>query len=249
MSVSQTVIKNIADLVVQDCMGKLDSIGEWGLRVMVNDDNLCYLAFNRNSKEALWLDPVKEDWELLLQVSKEFSEFRFLGVIETHTHADHLSCAGELANALNIPLMMHFHAPSTRVHLRVSQDTALPTASGPLRFLMAPGHTWDGLVMSWGPFSFTGDTILYGDTGRNDLPTGNASQHYETLQKLKKILTDGDWILPGHDLKGGQISTWKHQLEINPSLRQNRDEFMNDAGAYVGPSPKKLKESLFYNFK
>jgi hypothetical protein len=56
-------------------------------------------------------------------------------------------------------------------------------------------------------------------------------------------------MLPGHDMRGGRISSWKTQLEVNASLTQPREIFVPEAAAYVGPSPKLLKESLFENFK
>ena len=56
-------------------------------------------------------------------------------------------------------------------------------------------------------------------------------------------------MLAGRDGEGGRVSSWKHQLEISPGLTQDKATFLKDAGSYVGPSPKLLKESLYENFK
>jgi glyoxylase-like metal-dependent hydrolase (beta-lactamase superfamily II) len=170
-------------------------------------------------------------------------------VIDTHTHADHVSIAATLANDLGTPLVQHVLSPSRRVHLRVSQDTALPTASSPLKLLVTPGHTAECITPIWGPFLFGGDMILYGDTGRDDLPGGDPEAHWESLQKIKAHATPDMLLLPGHDGRKGRISSWRHQLEISPGLTQDKPAFVQDAGAYVGPSPKLLKESLYENFK
>lgn len=242
---SQTSIKTFGSLSQDGAQAP----SPWELKVLVNDDNLTYLAFHTKTQEAVWVDPLTEDLELTIRLSNELRDYRFIAVIDTHTHADHLSCAGDLARALKTPLVMHRNAPSSRVDLRVSQDTQLSTAAGPLHLWLTPGHTWDGLTPSWGPFVFTGDTVFYGDTGRDDLPTGNPVEHYDSLQKLKSLLKPEHLILPGHDSKGGRLSNWATQLQINPALSQTQEEYLRDAGAWVGPPPKLLKESLFHNFK
>jgi sulfur dioxygenase len=222
---------------------------EWALTVWVNDDNLTYLAMNTKSHEAIWVDPVYEDFEQYAKECSKLNQCRFIGVIDTHTHADHLSCATKLATHLKTPLIMHHHAPATGVSLRVSTDTSLSTASGPLKLLLTPGHTWDGITLIWGPYIFTGDTILYGDVGRDDLPTGNPKEHYDSLVKIKSIAEPNQIFLPGHDLKGGRASSWAHQLLNNTSLTQSELDFIREATEFSAPAPRLLKESLFFNFK
>jgi glyoxylase-like metal-dependent hydrolase (beta-lactamase superfamily II) len=241
----KTSVKSFASL----CLDGSVLPESWNLQVLVNGDNLTYLAFHAATREAIWVDPLTEDFDLTANLSQELGSYRFVAVIDTHTHADHLSSAGELARSLNAPLVMHRNAPSSKVDLRVSRDTHLSTAAGPLEFLITPGHTWDGLTPVWGPFVFTGDTVFYADTGRDDLPTGNPAEHFESLQKLKATLRPEQVVLPGHDPAGGRISSWETQLRINPALRQSREEYLQDGGAWVGNPPKLLKESLFHNFK
>lgn len=245
MSNAKTIKKKLIE-IQQDPI----SISEdWDLSIYLNDDNLTYLAINHLNKEAIWIDPVEEDFELLVNESNLMKGYRFICVIDTHTHADHLSCAGKLANQLLVPLVMHRNAPCSLVDLRVSKDTLLSTVSGDLKLLCTTGHTWDGITPIWGPFIFTGDTILYGDTGRDDLPTGNPGEHYLSLEKIKSHVKPNQVMLPGHDGAGGRASTWAHQLKVNSSLTQTQADFVREASAYVGPPPRLLKESLFHNFK
>jgi sulfur dioxygenase len=241
----ETSIKTFSSICLDDSMLP----ESWELKVLVNEDNLTYLAFHTGTLEAIWVDPLKEDLELSVRLSRELGDYRFVAVIDTHTHADHLSSAGELARSLGAPLIMHRNAPSSKVDLRVSHDTHLSTAAGPMHLWVTPGHTWDGITPAWGPFVFTGDTVFYGDTGRDDLPTGNPAEHYRSLQKLKTLIRPEQLILPGHDLKGGRLGQWATQLRINPALSQSHEEYLQDGGAWVGPPPKLLKESLYYNFK
>jgi glyoxylase-like metal-dependent hydrolase (beta-lactamase superfamily II) len=221
----------------------------WELKAIVNEDNMTYLAWNRSAHEALLVDPMREDWEVLIRECRALVGYRFLAVIDTHTHADHVSVAAALAEELKAPLVMHEKAPSRKIHLRVSRDTELSSAAGRFRILLTPGHTQDSLTPIWGPFVFTGDTILYGDTGRDDLPTGDPIAHYESLQKLREAVTGDQIFLTGHDGEGGRATSWVTQLKVNPTLTQDRESFVREAGAYVGPSPKNLRESLVENFK
>ena len=240
-----TIVKNIKELATEP----LVIPNGWEVIAVINEDNLSYLAKNLSTLEAIWVDPSKDDWETLIQLSSELQNFRFLAVIDTHTHADHISCAGLLAQKLDVPLIMHSNAPSKKVSFRVSNDSKLKAEAADLEFLLTPGHTSDSLTLFWGPFIFTGDTILFGDTGRDDLPTGDPEAHYESLQKIKNRAKPDDIFLTGHDFKGGRVCYWKTQLHENASLSQSRNDFIQEAGSFVGKSPKLLKEALFENFK
>lgn len=224
-------------------------VKDWTVTVVINEDNMTYVVSNDVFKEALVVDPMRDDLETLLNVTRALKGYRFLAVIDTHTHADHISCAAELAEFLKAPLLMHEKSPSRKIHLRASRDFELSNASAPLMIMMTPGHTPDSITPIWGRFILSGDTLLYGDTGRDDLPGGNPEDHYDSLQKIKAYVKPDYYLLPGHDAEGGQITKWSHQIEVNPSLTQDRATFVKEAGAYVGPSPKLLKESLFENFK
>ncbi len=241
-----TTVKDIRELIQDGSPVEKD----WHAKAVINDDNMTYVVWNEATKEAIVVDPMREDWETLVALSRnELKGFRFVAVIDTHTHADHISCAADLANELNAPLIQHQLSPSQRIHLRVSRDTALPTAAGPLRLLVTPGHTAECITPIWGPFLFGGDMLLYGDTGRDDLPGGDPGAHWESIQKIKAHASPETLMLPGHDGQGGRVSSWRHQLEISPGLTQDKETFIKDAGSYVGPSPKLLKESLYENFK
>lgn len=223
---------------------------EWTGKVVINGENMTYIASNILSKEAIIIDPVREDWDELLKIVKnDLRLIRFIGVFDTHTHADHISCAAQLAQELNVPLIQHYLSPTTRAHLRVCRDMTYSTAAGPLKILLTPGHTADGITPIWGPFLFGGDTILFGDTGRNDLPGGDPEAHWDSIQKINSNVPPEILVLPGHDEENGRSSSWSHQLEINSSLRMSKEEFCKTAGSYVGPCPKLLKESLYENFK
>lgn len=223
---------------------------QWELRLIKSDDCQSYIAWNTLTAEAIVVDPKLEDLEAYRSLAKELKGYLWLSVIDTHTHADHISAAAQLAHELKAPLVMHESAPSRRVDFKLSSKlSSLSAKSSPVTFLHSPGHTGDSITVFWGPFIFGGDTVLYGDSGRDDLPGGDEVAHYESLVKIKELATPEMIFLGGHDFKSGRASTWGTQLKMNTSLTQSRDEFIRDAGQYVAAAPKLLKESLKENFK
>jgi glyoxylase-like metal-dependent hydrolase (beta-lactamase superfamily II) len=240
-------IRKLDELMTE---GDAPPTAPWHCRVVQSEDCQSYVVWNDQSREALAVDPKREDWDAYALLASELKGYLWLGVIDTHTHADHVSAAARLSEALKAPLVMHETAPSRRVGLRVAlKDACLPSKASPIRMLHTPGHTPDSLSVFWGPFIFSGDMILYGDAGRDDLPGGDAVAHYESMQALKAVAEPAMLLLPGHDHKGGRISTWATQLKVNASLTQEREPFVSEASAFASAPPRLLKESLKENFK
>ena len=221
----------------------------WQLRIVSSGDCQSYVVWNEHTREALVIDAKAEDLNAYLTLQKDLPDYRWLGIIDTHTHADHISATANLAALLNAPVFMQTLCATARVNFRITQTSALSTAAGPIRFIPTPGHTPDGMCVVWGPFCFTGDTVLYNDCGRDDLPGGNPTAHFQSLQLLKKELHPDTLICPGHDFKGGRISSWGTQLKTNSSLIQDEKSFVEESVAFDAPAPALLKKSLFENLK
>jgi sulfur dioxygenase len=242
----ETQIKTLQELLVP---GENPPSADWQLKAFRSEQCLSYIAWNKTSKEAILIDPKDEDAPAYRKLHEELQDYLWLGVIDSHTHADHISIAARIAEELKAPLIMHVLAPSKRVQIRVAKDTALPARAAPAHILMTPGHTQDSITVAWGPFLFGGDTLLFGDTGRDDLPGGSAEDHYESIQSIKAIAKPDMILLPGHDHKGGRASSWGTQLKENASLSQDRETFVHESEAFDAPAPKLLKQSLKENFK
>lgn len=239
-------IKTLSSLLQPDTTSPS---ADWQLKAIISDDCMSYVAWNTRTQEAILVDPKLDETDSVRAIFRELSGYLWLAVIDTHTHADHISAAAKLAEELKAPLIMHQESACSQVQLRVSKHGLLPTHSGPIRFLLTPGHTSDGLTVIWGPFAFTGDTVFYGDVGRDDLPSGSPVAHFESLQTLKQCLAPETLVCPGHDFKGGRISSWATQLKINSSLTQPRDEYVQESAAFDAPAPALFKKSLFENMK
>ena len=229
--------------------GEVRPSQEWQLRASRSDQCLSYVVWNTKSREALVIDPKDEDRSAYQAIASELTGYRWLGVIDSHTHADHVSIAAELAKELGAPLMMQAGAPSQRVQLRISKDVILSSQAAPLQLVLTSGHTQDSITPLWGPFLFGGDTLLYGDTGRDDLPGGDAEAHYDSVQKLKGLVNPSTLVLPGNEPMQGRTSTWATQLKVNSALTQSREQFVRESNAFDAPAPMLLKKSLRENFR
>lgn len=243
-------LKSLSQLWVDD--EKLDPAcvdGPWKLQAVVSDDCMSYVAWNESSREGLIVDPKDEALEECRKIVKGLKGYLWLGVIDTHTHADHVSGAAQIASEMGISLIMHRDSGSSKVDIRIARRALLPSHAAKLEIIATPGHTDDGITVIWGPFAFTGDTVFYADVGRDDLPSGNPASHFESLNTLRQVLQPSAIILPGHDFKGGRASSWATQLKINSSLTQGREDYIAEAAAYDAPAPKAFKKSLVENLK
>ena len=250
-----TVSKSLTEMGITP--EQVTRLGEWQVIPFMSEECLSYIALHRGNREALLVDPKLEDVPsyqnfsetLTKKLTNTIYDYTWVAVIDTHTHADHVSAAAQMAEQFMAPLVLHEAAPSTRVDLRVCRKTHLSSRSGPISVIPTAGHTPDSLTAIWGPFAFTGDTVFVNDVGRDDLPGGNPEAHYDSLQVIKSVLSANTIMLPGHDHKGGRASLWSEQLKSNESLSQARLLFVAEAEAFQAPAPKDFKRSLFENLK
>ncbi|WP_338055200.1 MBL fold metallo-hydrolase [Sulfobacillus harzensis] len=126
-------------------------------------------------------------------------------VIDTHTHADHLSVARALADATGAAYVRYATAPAREPVLRVHDGDHLDLGNVDVAIWHTPGHTPDhiSLVVTdrrRGPepwFVLTGHALMIGDAGRPDLaPTESAADLYQILAKLM-TLPDYVEVYPG----------------------------------------------------
>ena len=149
-------------------------------------------------------------------------------VIDTHTHADHISGARELKAKTEARIVMHEKAPSSAVDLRVEDGDQLRLGDElSLTFLHTPGHAKDLVSILLPGCILTADALLIGSCGRTDLPNGNATRQYHTLYYVLKSLPDGLLVYPSHDYKGQTFSTLGKEKESNPKMKfPSEEEFV-----------------------
>jgi glyoxylase-like metal-dependent hydrolase (beta-lactamase superfamily II) len=184
---------------------------------------LGYLVADAETRLAALVDPELEMVEPMLDAIFRHG-LRPAYIIDTHTHADHVSGARELKSKTVARLVMHDKAPSSFVDIRVQDGDRLHLGELPLKFLYTPGHAKDLVSVVLPGRILTADALLIGSCGRTDLPNGNATQQYHTLYYIYKSLPDELEVYPGHDYKERSHSTLSDEKKNNPKMQYGSEE-------------------------
>jgi sulfur dioxygenase len=193
---------------------------------------------NDASREAVLVDPVLQRAQADLE-RLEREGLRIAMVVDTHTHADHVSGATFLARKLGVPYAMHSGSGVATVTERIRDGERLRAAGLDLRVIHTPGHTKDSVCLLGEGHLLTGDFLFLGEggAGRTDLLGGDPGEHWDSLRKLSG-LPDATWVHPGHDYRGGLTGRLGEERARNPRLAaRSREEYVRWLeGFQLGPA-------------
>jgi glyoxylase-like metal-dependent hydrolase (beta-lactamase superfamily II) len=189
-----------------------------------------YLLADETSREALLIDPVREQLPAYLQLVQELG-LRLVAALDTHVHADHITALGALRDAIGCVTWMGREAQADCVSARFTDGAEIAFGAQRLQVIYTPGHTDDSysfyLEADGRRLVFTGDTLLIRGTGRTDFQNGSAHAQYRSLFERLLTLPDDTLVYPGHDYKGWTVSTIAEERACNPRLQ------VPDEAAYV----------------
>jgi hydroxyacylglutathione hydrolase len=186
-----------------------------------------YLAYDRESRDALLIDPGMADPRIDTYIEEKHLNVRL--ILNTHGHYDHTHGNVYYSRRLGVPIAAHRQEAPLYAEDRDGQrgkpqvDLAQPTApAGTIRFqaFPTPGHTPGSVCLLVGPFFFSGDSLFADGLGKMGADDDSAYQKkrealIRVLRKIIHPLPPETLILPGH----GQSVTVGRAREINPSLR------------------------------
>jgi hydroxyacylglutathione hydrolase len=217
-------------------------------RQFVDDDLGCasYLVGDEDSGEAVVVDPAYAVEQYLDQAERD--GVRIARVLETHTHADHVSGHGRLALEHGVPVSIHPAAEPEYPFDPLEDGAAIELGPVSIRVVHTPGHRPEHCCFevidrnrgdeAW--LTLTGDSLFVGDAARPDLAseaTEGAHGLYESLQRLLQ-LDDGVEVYPGHvsgslcgtGMSSKASSTIGFERRFNQKLRMaDEDEFVAEA--------------------
>ena len=177
----------------------------------------CYLAVNRETKEALIVDP--GDNAMLIMTRCGELGIKPSAILLTHGHFDHVLAVPELRQTLKLPVYMmeeeqnvlgdasmNLSAIMASSPIRLKADHLLKDgdqielAGFCFRVIHTPGHTVGSCCYyeEEEQVLFSGDTLFEGSYGRTDFPTGNISELIRSIQDKLLILPDEVRVYPGH---------------------------------------------------
>jgi hydroxyacylglutathione hydrolase len=214
-----------------------------------------YLVGCQAAGEAVVVDPPLDVREVLALCKRHGA--RLVGVIETHTHADHVSGHGVLAQGYGCWIAIHEIANAVYEHRPLRDGDRIDVGNIALEVFHTPGHRPEHccLVVSdrtrgeepW--LVLSGDALFVGDSGRPDLAVAGdegAATLYRSLHERLGGLDAGVELFPGHvagslcgrGMSAKTSSTLGFERRFNPMLAEMTvEEFVKRANADLAPKP------------
>jgi sulfur dioxygenase len=208
---------------------------------------LSYLLLDEATKEAALIDPSEEiaQEKYLNTLEERGASLRY--IVETHTHADHVSLAPALKVATGAQVVRHALAPSKLNDMPVQGGERITLGSTELHVLATPGHTNESISLFVDGAVFTGDALLIGGTGRTDFQLGDSEALFTSLHDVFGNLSDSTVVYPAHDYKGRTHSTIGDERLQNPRFLLPKDEFIEALNAHHPPLPELFEQSIARN--
>ncbi len=177
-----------------------------------------YLIAEDYNKPAALIDPVLEHLELYNQLIEQF-QLDLVYSIETHTHADHITASGRLAQTHGCHIVVGQQSQAQSAAIRISDQQTLAIGKLTLTAIYTPGHTDDSYCYLCEGCLFTGDTLLIRGSGRTDFQSGNAIDEYNSITQKLFTLAHDTIVYPAHDYKVLTSSTIGEEKRFNPRLQ------------------------------
>ncbi|MEO9135300.1 MAG: MBL fold metallo-hydrolase [Casimicrobiaceae bacterium] len=200
-----------------------------------------YVLVDRPTREAILVDSVEQRFD------RDISLLRRLGltlryVVETHTHADHVTAAGRLRDTTGAQTAAPFKCGISSADLQLAHGDKLHFgASEEVLAIHTPGHTSGSMSYLWRGNVLTGDTLLIEGCGRTDFQSGDAGSLYDSVHERLFALPDDTRVWPAHDYRGNTVSTIGHEKRHNPRLTgRDRAAFIELMGSLKLPRPKMM---------
>jgi hydroxyacylglutathione hydrolase len=231
----------------------------------VDDDLGCgsYIVGDEHAGIAVVVDPAYAIEQYLAECARR--EVRLVAVLETHTHADHVSGHGRLALEHGVPVWVHDAAGAVFPHETLADGTEIELGDVLVRTIHTPGHRPEHCAFAvvdrsrgdepW--LVLTGDSLFVGDAARPDLAVeaaDGAEGLFHSLQALAG-LGDGVEVYPGHvagSLCGAAMSskastTIGFERRYNHALSVTYEDFLAKASGPQPPRPPNMERIVELN--
>lgn len=197
-----------------------------------------YLVYN-DAKQCWIIDPGMYDASELSYFISYIEDNKLVpqGIINTHTHIDHIFGIPGLLDKYKIPLGIH--EKDAPVLMGATGSAALfgfdyrvipqPTFYIPdgkklqldadeVDILFVPGHSPGSIAFYYKPGNWViaGDVLFSGSIGRTDLPGGNHNQLIDSIKTRLLTLPEATIVYSGH----GPATTIGNEKRYNPFLSE-----------------------------
>ena len=214
-----------------------------------------YLLGCIRSKEAIVVDPIADLGPDFYAMEAADRGLAIAHILETHVHADYVSCARELADNTGAEHRLLERAPVRYPFSRMVDREVLDLGKVRVTVLATPGHTPEHTAFlvadrarseePW--FVLTGDSLFVGDVGRPDLLLGDqavdildeserARLQFDSIRDVLFALPEHVEVYPAHyggSACGGVNMSGKVSSTIWFEKRHNLAMQQPDAAAFA----------------
>lgn len=201
-------------------------------------NSVAYVAADAETRRCAIIDPVLDFDRNARSTYTDFADgmlafVRERGlevewILDTHPHADHLSAAAYLKEALGVPMAIgecativqkiwkeiynlpDFPADGSQWDRLFRDGEGFRIGALDARVMFSPGHTAASITYLIGDAAFVHDTLFMpdGGTARADFPGGDARQLYRSIQQILALPPETR-IFTGHDYRpDGREARW-----------------------------------------
>lgn len=190
----------------------------------------CYLVINKDTKQAVVIDPAACPSYLMSHIKSE--GLKIEAILLTHGHFDHIMGIDGFLSEFDVPVYVHEEDADAMEDPVLNQSSTytsgytfgkarylrdrqtLELAGYTFQVIHTPGHTKGGCcyyVASEGVL-FSGDTLFQNSVGRTDFVNSSTSDLVHSIREKLFLLPDDTMVYPGHmgETKIG------HEKKYNP---------------------------------
>jgi glyoxylase-like metal-dependent hydrolase (beta-lactamase superfamily II) len=203
---------------------------------------LSYVIVDGDAGVCAVVDPPEDLTDVFRAV--EGLPARVSDVLETHTHADHISGAHTAGQRLQVPVWLPGRSRATYPHRSYDDGDTLRVGDVEIRAAHTPGHTADSMSLVVRDRALVGDALLVGSVGRADFYPEGVEELYHTIFDKLLRYEDEVTIHPAHfgsrhGLPERTLTTLGEERRTNEALNQRtKADFVRYMTEGWPPKPK-----------
>ena len=208
-----------------------------------------YMLVDPHTRDAVMIDPGDTQFDVYSALlDREGLRLRY--VLETHTHADHITGSSLLRESTGAQAATPLDCGIVLADLQLKDGEELHFGGETIRAMHTPGHTAGSMSYCWRDAVFTGDSLLIGGCGRADFQSGDAGALYDSITQKLFALPGATTVFPAHDYKGRTSSTIGDEKRNNPRLAgRTREAFIKVMSELHLPRPRMMDVAVPANLR
>ena len=238
--------------------------GELVFQQFIREHTGCvsYLIGSAKTGKCILVDPLidTERYEPFL----ERNDLEIVALVDTHTHADHLSGLRYFSTLFPRAILAIHEAAPTAFECKKLEDGDylnewIGASTFTIKILYTPGHATDHVSLlleypSLRNLLLSGDCLFIGDVGRTDLGRGDNDLMYDSLFHKLLSLDPSTEVYPAHIGAKHFLATEKVKTQIgterdtNPALQvKSKEEFLKYMTEGWPPKPPHYEKIIKVN--